>query len=1040
MRFRAMRVVVGLAAAGAALWPALSGAVRPEPASRIGEAVKPVWVPLGVSNKPVTVVVQLAGDPVTLQQEALGRRLQRSEKEQAKAGLRSAQQSLHGNIQGLGGTVLASYQMAYNGVKVRIAANKLSQLSSLPGVVGVRPLFPAKPSNVRGVPLIGAPGVWQSLGLHGEGVKVGIIDTGIDYTHANFGGPGTVAAYQAAFAAGTAPANPALFGPGAPRVKGGIDLVGDDYNADPQADDYQPVPHPDSNPLDCEGHGSHVAGSAAGSGVTAAGTTYTGPYDSNTIASNNWTIGPGVAPKADLYAIRVFGCTGSTDVVVDAIEWAVDNDMDVINMSLGSSFGTADSPDAVAATNAARAGVVVVASAGNSGPNQYITGSPGVAKGTIAVAASDPAKTFPGATFTLSTGGAALNVQNSNGATIVGGTLPIVVLRAANGSVSLGCDPAEYTAAGVTGKLVVVQRGTCARVARAVYGQKAGAAAVALIDTSTGYPPFEGTITENPDTGEKYTVTIPFFGVRGLASSSTTDGGRLRLADGGTVTIASALLDNPNFLGFASFSSGGPRSGDSGLKPDITGPGVGTVSTAVGTGNGATTLSGTSMAAPHVAGVAALVRQAHPHWSAAQITAAVVNTGNPGQVSGYRISRGGSGLVQAGAATAAQVVAHEEGRPFATSLSFGFEELSRDFRERKTIKLRNGSWAWATFNVSQASAAGSPHTLDISRSTITVPPRGTAEVDVTLRVPVATAGASNGSGLSFNEVAGLVQFTPASATDNGGATIRVPYYLVPRALSDVSTRVSPLRGTGPATATVTNRRGPIAGDADFYAWGLEGRRSPGRSSNDIRAVGVQAFGWDDTTQLMVFAVNTFDRWSNASTNEFDIYVDVDNDGVDDYVIVGADQGLVTAGDPNGRLGSFVFSTRSAGASLNFLATAPTDSSTALLPVLSSQLCRTGEPCLSASNPRITYRAVGYDLVNGGADDTVPGKAKFNAWNSAISQGLFVTVAPGATDATSQISIDPAEWQLTPAKGLMVVTFDNKSGADEAQLIEVNPKK
>jgi len=77
---------------------------------------------------------------------------------------------------------------------------------------------------------------------------------------------------------------------------------------------HQPVPHPDPNPLDCNGHGSHVAGTAAGTGVLANGATYTGTYDATTVSSNSWTVGPGVAPKADIYSIRVFGCNGSTDV------------------------------------------------------------------------------------------------------------------------------------------------------------------------------------------------------------------------------------------------------------------------------------------------------------------------------------------------------------------------------------------------------------------------------------------------------------------------------------------------------------------------------------------------------------------------------------------------------------------------------------------------------------------------------------------------------------------------------------------------------
>ena len=97
-------------------------------------------------------------------------------------------------------------------------------------------------------------------------------------------------------------------------------------------------------------------------------------------------------------------------------------------------------------------------------------------------------------------------------------------------------------------------------------------------------------------------------------------------------------------------------------------------------------------------------------------------------------------------------------------------------------------------------------------------------------------------------------------------------------------------------------------------------------------------------------MNTYDRWSNASTNEFDIFVDVDNDGTDDYVVVGVDQGAVQTGTFNGRLGSFVFSTRSAGASINFFAQAPTDSAAANIFVLSSQLCRGDNPATPRSTP------------------------------------------------------------------------------------------
>src|SRR5204862_3143072 len=175
---------------------------------------------------------------------------------------------------------------AINGIKVRGTLAQIAAVAKLPGVIAVKPVGIYTLDNAQSVPFIGAPAVWAGPpGLHGENIKVAIIDTGIDYTHANFGGPGTVAAFEAAAAASTTlPADAGLFGPSAPRIKGGIDLVGDDYDASAPpflADGKTPnpklTPHPDPNPLDCNGHGSHVAGTAAGSGITSSGATYAGP-------------------------------------------------------------------------------------------------------------------------------------------------------------------------------------------------------------------------------------------------------------------------------------------------------------------------------------------------------------------------------------------------------------------------------------------------------------------------------------------------------------------------------------------------------------------------------------------------------------------------------------------------------------------------------------------------------------------------------------------------------------------------------------------
>jgi len=1006
-----------------------------------GEIETAYYTPLGISKQPATVMVQLAGKPVAEVQGDLGRDLSDAEKQQIVSELEARQNALKSQIQALGAEIVNDFQYAYNGIKVRVARNRVPQLMRLNGVLGVRAMQPMKPINTNTIPMVEAPTVWGGTpGYRGEGIKIAIIDTGIDYTHANFGGPGTPEAFDAADATDTAPADPTLFGPSAvTKIKGGYDFVGDDYDAsDPDSD----TPAPDPNPLDCDGHGSHVGGTAAGYGVLADGSTYGGPWNASTVSDNDWTIGPGVAPEADLYALRVFGCFGSTDVTIEAIEWSVANDMDVINMSLGSPFGSDDDPTAVASTNAVKAGVVVVASAGNEGPNQYITGSPASATGAISVAANDAIESLPGATLALSTG-QTIVALNANGYPFSPTTYNVVVIRddpaTTTVNEALGCNVSDYGTLPANA-MAVVYRGVCARVGKAIRGQQAGAAAVAMVNNTEGYPPYEGKITVHPDTGEEYEVTIPFFGIQGSSTfppPADTDGGKLWAADGGTAAATPTTLSNENFRGFASFTSGGPRTGDSWLKPDITAPGVSVNSTLVGSGNQGTIISGTSMSSPAVAGIAALVKEAHPSWSARELKAAIVNTGDPAGVAEHRISRGGTGLAIATSAVETQATAL--GDPRTGSLNFGYRELRADASVQKRIELHNWSNAPMTFTVSQTNGAGSPHSVAFSSPSVTVPARGDAFVTVRLTVPVATVGNSDPFGsppFAFREVAGLVTLTPA-AGQNGDVVLRVPYYLVPRALSRINTTVRDrtLSPSSPSTTATVRNTGAISGDGDFYAWGLSDTRDVGKVSNDMRAVGVQSFPFSSTSRLLVFAVNVWERWSNASLNEFDIFVDVDQDGTDDYVVVGVDLGALTTGSFNGEMGVFVFSTRSAGASLAFLAAAPTDATSVLLPVISSQLCRTGEPCLSSSNPRLTYSAVSFDLNAGGVDE-VPGTAEFNAWTSSISQGMFVSVPPG-TSATVPVSINPAEWAQTPAKGIMVVTFDDSSEqGEEADLVQM----
>jgi minor extracellular serine protease Vpr len=1068
-RRRLFRPLVGLVAAAAlvALAVASAGSARELPElAGAGEVQTSYYTPRGLTTEPVTVMVQLSGETVAESQaKQPDKKLSQAEKDKIKAELASKQESIKPAIRSLGGTVLNDFQAAYNGISVSIALNRVAELRKLSNVIGVHAIQPHERSNAVSVPYIGAPQAWNGpTGFRGDAIKVAIIDTGIDYTHGNFRAAGTIATpaeFMAANAADTLPANPALFGPAAAKVKGGIDLVGDAYNASANLPDGSPdlaarTPHPDPNPLDCNGHGSHVAGSAAGFGVLANGASYGGPYDTTThTPAGKFRIGPGVAPQAHLYAVRVFGCLGSTNVTVDAIEWAVDNGMDVINMSLGNVFGTNDQPSAVASTNAAKAGIIVVAAAGNNGPSQYIGGSPGVADSILSVAANESVSAFPGFTLSLPSGTPnPITAINANGETdVANGTQYTIVTLVDNPATpsdeSLGCNTSDYPDPPNATSMAVTIRGVCARVARAIFGQQRGYAAVAMVNNATALPPFEGPIFSNPDTGEQFEVTIPFIGVRGLFTTATSDGARLRAANGALTTVNNTNVTNLNFTGLASFTSGGPRNGDSFLKPQITAPGVSIFSTGVGTGNAPGGNSGTSMASPHVAGVAALVKQAHPTWKPEDLHAAIANTGRPSEIGGatpYRVSRAGTGLVDPAAATKTQVVAFGEKSQFA--LNFGFDEQKDKFNKSESIHIRNNGTSRATFDVAVTNATtGSPHTVDLGRTSISVPARGAANFAVKLDVPANTAGRSIDpatGAVVFREVAGLVTLTPTGGTNNG-VTLRVPYYLVPRALSLAEAKLDDSQPDGPSfttTARVENKSGAaVATAADFYAWGLEDGNDLDKSSADLRAVGVQAFPFPSASvpnrRLIVFATSSWHRWSNAATNEFDIFVDVDQDGTDDYIVIGVDLGAVSAGVFNGQMAAFVFSTRSPGFVVNFFAGAPSDSSTATLPVFSTALCRTGEPCLSeTASPRLTYTAVGFDLVTDGVDP-VGGEAEFNVWNPSLvgQSAFFPTVNPGQT-VTATVGINNPEWDLTPAKGVMVVLQDNASGKDEAALLEL----
>ncbi|GAA2377304.1 S8 family serine peptidase [Nonomuraea africana] len=971
----------------------------------------------------VKVMVQVSGDPVAAAEADAADAGRTIDKASARRELKATQQDGKQAVEALGGTVTATYTDAFNGFAATVPADKIDELAKASGVVDVHRARTFVADNAAGGSYIGADKVWQYLGKTGKGIKVGVIDSGVDYLHADFGGSGVAADFAAN--------DKTVIEPGSfptAKVVGGYDFVGDAYDAG-SSDPAKYVPKPDPDPLDCGGHGSHVAGTIAGQGVTTDGKTYTGPYDGSTYAKG-FTVAPGVAPEASLLAYRIFGCSGSSteDVIVTAMEQALKDGVDVVNMSLGSPFGREDEPSAQAVRTLTRAGVTVVASAGNSGPNAYITGAPAVATTAISVAAMDVAMAqFPAATLTSGSG--VLTLINANNAPVSAGSLPVAVLRTSypNGPLSLGCTPADYAAypGGVAGKLVVTLRGSCARVKRAILGQQAGAAAVAMINTSAGYPVFEGQITSDPDTGVPYTVTIPFLGFQ------LADRAAAAALDGQSVALAATTMVNPAYGKQSLFSSGGPGNVESMAKPDVTAPGDSVVSVGVGTGNGPSTKSGTSMAAPMTAGVAALVTQAHPRWKPGQVKAAIVSTaGAEGRHRDYNARIAGSGVVDAKAAVETNVFASTRGN--GGNLSFKYAVIGNDgWSATQPVEIANKGESTVTYDLAAAfngDARGA--TVAVQPSKVTVRKGSSVTVQVTLSISAAAAAALPAAEASnfgaLTTVQGAVTATPRQAAPGAGP-LRVAFLAVPDAVSKVTAGRAKIDGD--AVSVELRNTGVHAGTADVFALGVTDPDdvTGAEDSMDIRATGVQVLpgevlGGSAEDRTLVFAVSTHGRWSSAAANEFDVAVDTGNDGTTDYFVVGADYGAMTTGSFDGRMASFVYTAagRLVGA---WVATAPANSGTVLLPAPASALG------ISAAKPSFSYGVSAFSQV---PDDLLDqtGVAAFDAYNPAVSTGGTVSVAPGAT-ASLSLTRNPAAAQ---APGWMVVTLDDRAGVQEADLV------
>jgi subtilisin family serine protease len=836
----------------------------------------------------------------------------------------------------------------YSGIAVRTDASKLQALAALPGVKAVHRITPKSPSNSSSVPLIGAPEVWKAKAETGQGVRVGVIDTGIDYTHADFGGPGTVAAYDAAKASNT-------FTPTA-KVVGGYDFAGDAYN--PGEGVTTPVPDP--NPLDCEGHGSHVSGTVAGLGVTKAGATYTGGYNVD-IDPATLAVGPGVAPGASLYALKVFGCDGDTSIVGQALDWAADpngdGDLsdrpDVVNMSLGSSYGSPDDPDAVASNNLAALGTVVVASIGNSGDVYEVGGSPGNATRVLAVAASDdrdsvvdglqvdspsgiePANTVDGTQDNVfgALKSVAYDWTNEPGLT----DTDVVTIGDWNQDASAAnntdaCSPLSADdAATVAGKIVMTKwfDGTgrrCGSAARAKNARLAGAVGVIY---GSDVNSFSAGVTGDTIIPAMLTVNQATVAIKAQLDASNPVKVTMTNALRNSVTISNqGAVDQ-----VAGFSSRGVGIAGN-VKPDVAAPGVTTFSVAVGTGNEGIAESGTSMASPHVAGEAALVRGVHSTWTSEEVKAAIMNTATQDVFVGpnhtgdvYGPERVGSGRVKADAAVDTTTLAYVKDTPGAVSVSFGPVAVTAPTTTlTKTVKVVNkrptGSSA---YTIDYAAAHPSPGvTYSFSPNQVNLPAGGSVDVTVTATIQRDQLQAVHdpttpsdplgvGAQMSYRaDASGRMVLTPVGNTP--GSALRVPVWSAPRPASAMAAaKTATVTGAGAiktgtlalAGTGVLQGSGSTGYESSVSTFQLQGVSTKIPSCSATLVVSCIAFADDRSADLryvgsasdtpywgaldksyVTFGVSSYGPWRTpASYTEFDVLLETDatNPGPDAVV-------------------------------------------------------------------------------------------------------------------------------------------------------------
>lgn len=660
-------------------------------------------------------------------------------------------------------TIKHSYKQAFNGVAMTLPANKVKALLKSGAVqsiwsdmnVQVEPPVNVQNSTEQAEThtMVTFPGIEKlhHEGYTGKGVKIGILDTGIDYNHPDL---------KDAFV-------------------GGYDFV--DNDNDPMETSYDDWKKSGQDEKRSNGstyyteHGTHVAGIIAGQGKNEA--------DSPV---------KGVAPDADIYSYRVLGPYGSgfTSAILAAIDKAVTDGMDIVNMSLGASVNDPLYATSIAVNNAVLAGVTAVVSAGNSGDRMYSLGSPGTSPLAITVGASDTSITVPtySGTAHASTGDLPADMKLvANGFTdkiedFGGQTLQLV-------NVSFGGEASYWmggngtsTPIDVNGKVVLAQRGSYAIAEIIATAKKHGAKGVILYNPDNDQ---QGQVYLGEGFNSIPTFLLNYSQAKAIAAKLPLFGALKGTSIGLTFGNMNEVVTEGDKL--ASFSSRGPSRVLYDIKPEVTALGVYVYSTVPSYVHGQDQignyqyayerLSGTSMAAPNVAGVAALVKQANPDFQPTDIKATLMNTADKLNED-YSVYEVGAGRVNPYDAVHAQTEIQVKDKTVTLSdraatnangmttladkglktiknitggISFGSQTVEDgDLTDSRSITLNNNSNKDKTFNVkvhfqtlnarfngdSRASndAAANDVTLDIE-SSVKVKRNGQANMEAAINVP-----------------------------------------------------------------------------------------------------------------------------------------------------------------------------------------------------------------------------------------------------------------------------------------------------------------